>query len=160
MKPYVQLNTEFYEDIASEIVEDVAEQRTVTDIYQMNNDYTGLQDQIRHQMTYEYAHPHAVHKPSKQSVSELKRQLETEQTDTNYDRVRQYKIGSLSYERPAFLSQNKKRKANEIGTLMHTVMQHLPFQQEGLDETALNDYIDSLIAKNIIPEDAKRYSNG
>ncbi|MEJ7219627.1 helicase-exonuclease AddAB subunit AddA [Staphylococcus gallinarum] len=156
MKPYVQLNTEFYEDIASEIVEDVTEQRTVTDIYQMNNDYTGLQDQIRHQMTYEYAHPHAVHKPSKQSVSELKRQLETEQTDTNYDRVRQYKIGSLSYERPAFLSQNKKRKANEIGTLMHTVMQHLPFQQEGLDETALNDYIDSLIAKNIIPEDAKK----
>ena len=39
---------------------------------------------------------------------------------------------------------------------MHTVMQHLPFQQEGLDETALNDYIDSLIAKNIIPEDAKK----
>ena len=65
-------------------------------------------------------------KPSKQSVSELKRQLETEESNTNYDRVRQYRIGVASYERPKFYS-NQKRKANEIGTLMHTVMQHLPF---------------------------------
>ena len=47
-------------------------------------------------------------KPSKQSVSELKRQLETE-SNTNYDRVRQYRIGVASYERPKFLTQTKKK---------------------------------------------------
>ncbi|MCG7339415.1 helicase-exonuclease AddAB subunit AddA [Staphylococcus sp. ACRSN] len=156
MKPHVQLNIAFYEDVASETIKDESEERTVTDIYQMQADFTGLQNQIKKQLTHEYAHPNAIHKPSKQSVSELKRQLETEQTDTNYDRVRQYKIGSLSYERPAFLSQKKNRKANEIGTLMHTVMQHLPFKQNRLDETELNDYIDRLIEKNIIQEDAKQ----
>lgn len=36
MRPYVQLNTDFYEDIASETVTDVSEQRTVADI-EMNH---------------------------------------------------------------------------------------------------------------------------
>ena len=35
-------------------------------------------------------------------------------------------------------------------------MQHLPFKQNRLDETELNDYIDRLIEKNIIQEDAKQ----
>ena len=94
-------------------------------------------------------------KPSKQSVSELKRQLETEQADTNYDRVRQYRIGTTSYERPAFLSQQTKRKANEIGTLMHTVMQHLPFKEERLTAEEIGIFVDQLIVKAIIPKDAK-----
>lgn len=94
-------------------------------------------------------------KPSKQSVSELKRQLETEESDTNYDRVRQYRIGVATYERPRFLSEDKKRKANEIGTLMHTVMQHLPFKETGLTREELDSYIDMLIHRNIIEEDAK-----
>lgn len=68
-------------------------------------------------------------KSSKQSVSELKRQYETEESGTSYERVRQYRIGFSTYERPKFLSEQGKRKANEIGTLMHTVMQHLPFKK-------------------------------
>ena len=94
-------------------------------------------------------------KPSKQSVSELKRQLETEESNTNYDRVRQYRIGVASYERPKFLTQTKKRKANEIGTLMHTVMQHLPFREQRLTKDELLQYIDGLIDKQLIDEDAK-----
>lgn len=86
----------------------------------------------------------------------MKRQLETEQADTNYDRVRQYQIGYASYERPAFMHEQKRRKANEKGTLMHTVMQHLPFRPEGLTEDQLDAYIDTLIDKNIIEDDAKQ----
>jgi ATP-dependent helicase/nuclease subunit A len=37
-----------------------------------------------------------MHKASKQSVSELKRQLETEEAGTDYNRVRQYRVG-LNY---------------------------------------------------------------
>ena len=50
-------------------------------------------------------------KPSKQSVSELKRQYETEESGTSYERVRQYRIGFSTYERPKFLSEQGKRKA-------------------------------------------------
>jgi hypothetical protein len=35
--------------------------------------------------------------PSKQSVSELKRQLETKEDGTSYDRVRQYRIGAYIF---------------------------------------------------------------
>lgn len=59
----------------------------------------------------------------------MKRQYETEESGTSYERVRQYRIGFSTYERPKFLSEQGKRKANEIGTLMHTVMQHLPFKK-------------------------------
>ena len=54
------------------------------------------------------------------------------------------------------MHEQKRRKANEKGTLMHTVMQHLPFRPEGLTEDQLDAYIDTLIDKNIIEDDAKR----
>ncbi|XVK96168.1 helicase-exonuclease AddAB subunit AddA [Staphylococcus nepalensis] len=155
MKPHVQLNTDFYEDIASEEVVSENEQRTVADIEQSNTGNTLVKAKIRQQLNYEYPYKQAVVKPSKQSVSELKRQLETEQADTNYDRVRQYRIGTSSYERPAFLSHQTKRKANEIGTLMHTVMQHLPFKQERLTPEEIEVFVNQLITQSIIPEDAK-----
>lgn len=155
MKPHVQLNTDFYEDIASEEVVSENEQRTVADIEQSNTGNTPVKAKIRQQLNYEYPYKQAVVKPSKQSVSELKRQLETEQADTNYDRVRQYRIGTSSYERPAFLSHQTKRKANEIGTLMHTVMQHLPFKQERLTPEEIEVFVNQLITQSIIPEDAK-----
>ncbi|MGW9985349.1 helicase-exonuclease AddAB subunit AddA [Staphylococcus cohnii] len=155
MKPYVKLTTEFYEDVASEQVISDSEQRTVSDIENMNSGNDTLKTQIHQQLTYVYPYQEAKEKPSKQSVSELKRQLETEQADTNYDRVRQYRIGTTAYERPAFLSHQTKRKANEVGTLMHTVMQHLPFKQERLTSEEIEAFVDQLIVKSIIPKDAK-----
>lgn len=42
---------------------------------------------------------------------------------------------------------------------MHTVMQHLPFREQRLTETELDDYIHMLIDQHIIEEDAKKISN-
>lgn len=42
---------------------------------------------------------------------------------------------------------------------MHTVMQHLPFKETRITETELNDYINELIEKHIIEEDAKKIFN-
>lgn len=155
MIPYVHLTTDFYQDIASETVFEESEQRTIQDIHALNTGNDAIKEQIQTQLTHEYTFQMAIDKPSKQSVSELKRQLETEQTDTNYDRVRQYRIGSAAYDRPDFLSHSSKRKANEIGTLMHTVMQHLPFRSGGLNQSEIEQYIGRLIEQHIIPEDAK-----
>lgn len=109
--------------------------------------------EIEARLLFEYPYKVAEHQASKQSVSELKRQLETEQADTNYDRVRQYRLGVATYNRPTFLEE-QKRSASEIGTLMHTVMQHLPFKKARLSDNELNDYIDSLVQRAIISEDA------
>ncbi|MGC9631711.1 hypothetical protein ACO2E2_10090 [Staphylococcus epidermidis] len=39
---------------------------------------------------------------------------------------------------------------------MHTVMQHLPFREQRLTKDELFQYIDRLIDKQLIDEDAKR----
>ncbi|ARJ51406.1 helicase-exonuclease AddAB subunit AddA [Staphylococcus lutrae] len=109
--------------------------------------------QIEQQLLFEYPYQQAVQQASKQSVSELKRQLETEQADTNYERVRQYRLGIATYDRPQFL-QEVKYTAAEIGTLMHTVMQHLPFVEDGFTEQALNQFLTSLVERSIIPAEA------
>ncbi|UNB48070.1 helicase-exonuclease AddAB subunit AddA [Staphylococcus coagulans] len=114
-----------------------------------------IQLQIEQQLLFSYPYQEAILKASKQSVSELKRQLETEQADTNYERVRQYRLGVATYERPQFL-QEEKQTAAEFGTLMHTVMQHLPFKKEGLSEVDLNHYLDSLVEQSIIDHESRR----
>ncbi|AVQ34500.1 helicase-exonuclease AddAB subunit AddA [Staphylococcus muscae] len=119
-----------------------------------NADMTSKEaEEIKERLLFEYPHQVAVTHPSKQSVSELKRQLETEQADTNYERVRQYRLGAVTYERPIFM-QEQQRNAAEVGTLMHTVMQHLPFKEERLTEPELYAYIDRLVAQAIIDEEA------
>src|SRR5699024_10256533 len=132
-----------------------SEQLTGSDIENMNSGNETVKTQIHQQLSYVYPYQEAMVKPSKQSVSEVKRQLETEQADTNYDRVRQYHIGTTTYERPAFLSNQTKRKENEVGTLMHTVMQYLTFKQERLTLEEIEAFVEQLIVKSIIPKDAK-----
>lgn len=158
LQPRVTLNVDHYADIANEAVNSTMNDRSVTGIINSEANQE-QQQQIYNQLAYEYPYPKDIVKASKQSVSELKRQLETEEAGTNYDRVRQYSIGSAAYERPAFLAQNVKRRANEIGTLMHTVMQHLPFQEGGLTESELTTYLDHLVVKNIIAEEDKKDVN-
>lgn len=155
MKPRVSIVVDHYEDVSTEEVTPENERRTVSDMDDINSGDDDVKAKIHQQLTYQYPYQEDTLKPSKQSVSELKRQLETEESDTNYDRVRQYRIGVATYERPQFLSQNKKRKANEIGTLMHTVMQHLPFKEGRMTREELDQYVDELIERNIIEEDAK-----
>lgn len=155
-RPNVKITIEYFEDISTEAVLENDEYHSVAQLKGMTKGNEDTQAKIKYQLSYQYPYEQDTLKPSKQSVSELKRQLETEESGTSYERVRQYRIGFSTYERPKFLSEQGKRKANEIGTLMHTVMQHLPFKMERLSEEELNDYIDGLIEKHIIEQDAKK----
>ncbi|BGE82905.1 helicase-exonuclease AddAB subunit AddA [Staphylococcus petrasii] len=154
--PSVDIKTVYFDDLTFDEENQKNEHRTVEDIETSGSNDDGLKQQINEQLSFKYSYINDTKKPSKQSVSELKRQLETEESGTSYERVRQYRIGVATYERPHFLRQNKKRKANEIGTLMHTVMQHLPFKEDRLTETELDEYINGLIDKHIIEADAKQ----
>lgn len=154
--PYAEIHIDEYSEISQEIQHKENEDfRTVNDIVNYQATQPERQQMIEEQLDYQYPYSADVVKPTKQSVSELKRQLDTEETGTSYERVRQYQLGASTYERPKFMRQHKKRKANEIGTLMHTVMQHLPFKKERMTSAELDEYIDGLIEKNIIEDDAK-----
>ncbi|UDI78731.1 helicase-exonuclease AddAB subunit AddA [Staphylococcus taiwanensis] len=156
LRPSVNIKVIHFGELSFENDESDQEQRTIDDLETEGSHDDTLKQQINYQLSFRYPYLKDTEKPSKQSVSELKRQLETQENGTSYERVRQYRIGVSTYERPKFLRENKKRKANEIGTLMHTVMQHLPFREERLTETELNDYIDTLIKERLIEKDAKK----
>ena len=88
MKPRVSIVVDHYEDVSTEEVTPENERRTVSDIDDINSGNDDVKAKIHQQLTYQYPYQEDTLKPSKQSVSELKRQLETEESDTNYDRVR------------------------------------------------------------------------
>ena len=129
LRPTVDIKIAQFEELSIEDSESEQESRNISDLEVEGSHDDTLKQQINDQLSFKYPYLKDTEKPSKQSVSELKRQLETEESGTSYERVRQYRIGVSTYERPKFLRENKKRKANEIGTLMHTVMQHLPFKK-------------------------------
>src|SRR5699024_543523 len=58
MRPYVHLNTDFYEDVASEVVSEESEQRTVSDIEIMytNNHELKSHNHQQHSFTYSYTY--------------------------------------------------------------------------------------------------------
>lgn len=156
IRPNVNIIIDYFEDIIEANHQDMNEQRSISDLNTLDTGNDDIKAKITQQLKFKYPNVINTTKPSKQSVSELKRQLETEESDTNYDRVRQYRIGVATYERPRFMRHVTKRKANEVGTLMHTVMQHLPFKPERMTEEALEQYIDHLITQQIIEHDAKK----
>ena len=54
MKPYVQLNIDFYQDIASEAVVEESERRTIEDIETLNTNDEAIKSQIHQQLSYTY----------------------------------------------------------------------------------------------------------
>lgn len=98
-----------------------------------------------------YAFEHAMTKRSKTSVSELKRiqHLEAQEEPELFPKVssHQQKVAT----RPAFLQQ-RSLTAAEIGTAMHTVMQHIP--QEGLHTLEdVQQFVAILVEKQLLTKE-------
>ncbi|WP_233680295.1 helicase-exonuclease AddAB subunit AddA [Macrococcoides caseolyticum] len=104
---------------------------------------------------YQYAYTEDFLLPTKESVSEIKK-LEAEDDLTTWTYVNQFKLGRKTYDRPKFISEEKKT-AQEIGTLMHLVMQQLP--QKVLSRSELNAFIQQLVEKGLINAGDVRYIN-
>lgn len=160
LRPSVSLNYIKAEDILPvEETDDTAQKRSIETLKNrlaLEPTQQSTLESIEAQLLYEYPHRKATQHASKQSVSELKRLMETEQANTSYDRVRQYQLGVATYDRPSFM-QEDRLTPTEIGTLMHTVMQHLPFQAEGLTDDELDAYFDKLVVHSIIKAEDIRY---
>ncbi|WP_404427595.1 helicase-exonuclease AddAB subunit AddA [Ureibacillus chungkukjangi] len=136
-------NTSFMNALQSE------EERDSTEEVDQEVDQ-GLLAKMQLQYTTPYAHASAVSKKSKTSVSEIKRIESLQREEEPETQIMHLKSVSAK-KRPLFL-QEKKLSATEIGTVVHTVMQHIP--QEGfstIDE--IGAYLNVLLERNLLTED-------
>jgi ATP-dependent helicase/nuclease subunit A len=113
---------------------------------------TEMKDEIERRFNAVYPFERSINKRSKQSVSELKRldQLRKEE-EPEFFRPSQVQQAMKSvYKRPAFLQQGEKRLTSaEIGTAMHTAMQHVEMNLDSSKES-IEAFIQQLADKQLL----------
>ncbi|TQE91386.1 helicase-exonuclease AddAB subunit AddA [Ureibacillus terrenus] len=113
-----------------------------------------LLEELNRRFMYVYPFEKATKKKSKTSVSEMKR-IESLRQDEETEYVEYMKLMAKNrskslVKRPLFL-QEKQLTAAEIGTAMHTVMQHVPQQGFERAEEACQ-FLEGLAEKQLITE--------
>lgn len=101
-------------------------------------------EEVEARLNFKYPYEIAAHSRAKQSVSEIKRRQEL--ADVNSDQRFIQPFRPPLTKRPHFLQEEKKLTPAEIGTAMHTVMQHLPFTKK-LSEIEIKAYIETFVAE-------------
>ncbi|UTE79087.1 helicase-exonuclease AddAB subunit AddA [Rossellomorea sp. KS-H15a] len=110
------------------------------------------QEEVLERLSWEYPHIRATNLRSKQSVSELKRMVEVRDEASSIDILRQHQ--KPVYNRPQFM-QSKELSPAEKGTAMHTVMQHISFDDGVPTEEKVEDLLSRLVQKEILTEEQK-----
>src|SRR5699024_10773222 len=109
-----------------------------------------LTKKIDRRLYYKYPHQAAVQARAKQSVTEIKR-MHDEADDYVMQEISR-KEGSPNSKRTLFMQKEKKLTAAEVGTAMHAVMQHLPFEK-ALSEEEIEEFVSTLVDKEILTAD-------
>ncbi|ARK25555.1 helicase-exonuclease AddAB subunit AddA [Sporosarcina sp. P37] len=115
-----------------------------------------LTEVVRSRFDAQYPYEAAVGMSSKQSVSELKRiaLLELERGDADpFEELETDAAKRMTnlHARPSFLQQRSLTKA-EIGTAMHTVMQHLDLKNE-LDQESAAQFVRQLETRELLTKE-------
>jgi ATP-dependent helicase/nuclease subunit A len=111
-----------------------------------------LLQELERRFTHIYPFERATKKKSKTSVSEMKRIENLQQEDESEYFGIYYKNRKKSFvKRPIFM-QEKQLTATEIGTAMHTVMQHVP-QQGFINTEEAQRFLETLVEKQLIREE-------
>lgn len=111
----------------------------------------GGKDRVYAQLNWTYPHEKLTKVKAKQTVTELKRQHEV--IDEQSDQLYGNQFRHPAEQRPRFL-QKSKMTAAERGTAMHTFMQHMPFQHVTPEQLQLT--LDKLVRKEILTEEQAR----
>jgi ATP-dependent helicase/nuclease subunit A len=142
--------TIFVEDLREIFVELESSQSTDTTPAKVVS--TEMKDEIERRFNAVYPFERSVTKRSKQSVSELKRldQLRKEE-EPEFFRPSQVQQAIKSvYKRPAFLQQGERKLTSaEIGTAMHTAMQHVNMHLEP-NKGTIDTFIQQLADKQLL----------
>jgi ATP-dependent helicase/nuclease subunit A len=142
--------TIFVEDLREIFVELESSQSTDTTAAKVVS--TEMKEEIERRFNAVYPFERSVTKRSKQSVSELKRldQLRKEE-EPEFFRPSQVQQAIKSvYKRPAFLQQGERKLTSaEIGTAMHTAMQHVDMHLEP-NKGTIDTFIQQLADKQLL----------
>ncbi|MBN8192506.1 helicase-exonuclease AddAB subunit AddA [Bacillus sp. NTK074B] len=109
-------------------------------------------DEVLKRLSWKYPHLQATNLRSKQSVSELKRMVEIRDEASSIDILRRHH--KPVYNRPQFM-QSKELSPAEKGTAMHTVMQHISFEDGVPTEDMVEDLLSNLVRKEILTKEQK-----
>lgn len=110
--------------------------------------------EVKRRFDYTYPHTASVNKRSKQTVSELKRvaQLEQEADPNEFFTMKDDEVSTpYLHERPAFM-QTRSLSGAEIGTAMHTIMQHINLKVP-LNAEEVNTFIKELATRQLLTDE-------
>lgn len=108
-----------------------------------------LRLKVDEKLSYHYPYLEATESRAKQSVTEIKRRQEV--TDDYSDKRFLQSYRAPLTARPLFLQEERKLTAAEIGTAMHTVMQHIPLN-EILSGKEIELFIEQLVNEEMLTE--------
>lgn len=110
--------------------------------------HSPLKERVNSRLSWSYPHSIAARRMSKQTVSELKRMAELKNDESAASILGSSRTTAPIFNKPKFLEKQSISSA-ERGTVMHTVMQHVP-----LDETpsliSIEQLLNDLIQKEIL----------
>lgn len=130
------------EQIADDTMSEEELQETIQNWQPVPKKDPKLDQFVANRLAFDYPYERAKNSRAKQSVTEIKRRLETVDAYSERRVIRTFK--KIATERPQFLKKTKELTRAEIGTAMHTVMQHIPFDEKW-DEDNLEQFIYQLV---------------
>jgi len=109
-----------------------------------------LQDRVDATLDFRYPFLDAAYKRAKQSVTEIKRMREQKDDYSADDLIRNTNT-TPTMKRPQFMQKEQMMSPAEIGTVIHTIMQHIPFTKM-MDKDEIREFIDSLVIQEILTD--------
>lgn len=104
---------------------------------------------VDEKLLFEYQFVEAAQTRAKQSVTEIKRRQEIADQYSSDQLITPFKAPLV--KRPNFLQIDQALSAAEIGTAMHTVMQHIPLTKMWKKEE-IKTFVDRLVEKELLTE--------
>ncbi|WP_243291423.1 helicase-exonuclease AddAB subunit AddA [Bacillus sp. FJAT-47783] len=105
-------------------------------------------EKVTSRLEWQYPFQAATTHRSKQSVSDIKRSQTLNKDEYSDNTV--FQSSPYLFNRPTFLQEKSLSKA-EIGTAMHTVMQHMTFN-EGVTKQSIEFLIEDLVKREILTD--------
>lgn len=135
-----------------EVLEDVGEEdllKTIKNWKALPLQEAAIDESIAKKLSFTYPFEAAAHSRAKQSVTEIKRRFD--EVDDYSSRAIAPSFQKIAKERPFFLQKEKQLTRAEIGTAMHTVMQHIPLK-ESWTKSSLKPFITQLVQEEKLTE--------
>ncbi|WP_431800219.1 helicase-exonuclease AddAB subunit AddA [Halobacillus andaensis] len=104
-------------------------------------------DSRAERLNFQYPYEKAAYSRAKQTVTEIKRQREFLDEYSSDQLLTPYRAPLV--KRPRFMQEKKGLSAGEIGTAMHTVMQHLPLDKPKTEQE-VEEFVEYLVHKEIL----------